>query len=188
MTYNGDKKTKTLTTPQSEFILFLQTSNVLNDDIFLIEPTIEHITDDNFKLYEQAHLKCKTFINETVGIEPHEIVKIIKTYRGNKYKTELLKLKNMIKGFNLYIIKKNYNTTNWKKQINNITTTLTKTISTKLKPLEIYNKCNDSILKLVLNDIDSFDITQYFLYVDNKYKLISIHLNPQHQSFIINSF
>jgi hypothetical protein len=176
------KKNTRLNANQKKIIDILSKSKILDNvkiDIFL---KFDDITLDEIKKinrYNRIHNNIKILL-EYYNIEPHNIFDIINTYDGkNKI---FQKLKNFILNRNILILKKIYKSEQWEKNI--------------IKLIDNFNKIYDDanlneyldniILKIILNDINIFDICKYRLILDQKNKLKNINLfNLEDQKTII---
>jgi hypothetical protein len=172
------KGTNRLTSIQKIILSIINDTELLSSLELPDEISFDTINVEKNKVYNNIHKQIDT-IFEKNGIEPHEIYNLIKTYDGNNENFYLLK--KFIICRNLCILKKAYNTEQWKKNINKITSNFK----------QHYDKIDSDILNeivfdILINNIILFDITQYKLILDSKNNIKSITIDLEDQKYIIS--
>jgi len=154
------EKQNRLSSLQKKIIDKIKKNKILIDDVH------------NLKCLNVIHNKIKDILNE-LSAEPHEISSLIMNYNGNN--TTFIKLKNIIIKRNNYILDNIYSSDKWNKNINKISNIFKKTY---IEPSDgvIYMSCNDALYDILKNEVNTFDILQCKISIDDKYQLKSIFI------------
>lgn len=172
-----------LTNIQKRLLDIIKKNNIFNETIKL--ETYETIDTKLLKSYIELHNKIKDILNN-LEVEPHEILNLIESYGGNH--SEFINLKNLIINRNLCILRTIYDTEQWKKNINKIVDVFKdKFINQSKNNKSISEICNESILEVLLKEINTFDISQCKITLDKKNNLKTINIiNLNDQKYIIS--
>ncbi len=174
---NQKKQIIKLTSIQKVLLDDVNKSAIFEDkDIKIpIKISFESIDINNLKKYNEIHIKISKILEKN-NIEPHEILNLIDTYNG---KHEIFnKFKSLIICRNLCILKNVYNSEQWNKHVNKIVDIfkIKYELTKKVKKNTMYDLLNDIIMDILMTDINTFDICQNRITLDNKNNLKQLNI------------
>lgn len=161
----------------------LNAARDLNLLAFDVEDTFETIDVSKFKKYVELHDQLKKIL-ETTNMEPHEIYTLINTYSGSFKGFQ--ELKNFVKGRNLCIIKKIKDTIHWQKQINKLANKIAdKYIIVDENKTKLNELINGMVFQILMREVNTFDILQHKLSLDNKNNVNGFTLTSDDQKYLL---
>lgn len=129
------------------------------------KPTFSNINMDDCARYIRIHNKITELLKEN-QFEPHEIFKMINSYNGSN--DNFADFKKLIVSRNICIIKKYFDTAEWKNYINVIVGNAKKKFEPGKAVMDYYNSIENTLIDILEDEIVTYDILQHKIELDSR--------------------